>query len=90
VYRAKTQLFRLLYLISITVFGWLRLLTRSAAAEDVEILVLRQEVSVAHHDPATVIPLDAPIPGGQFLGGVNQRVPAERSVLFVSEGVDGA
>ncbi|MDQ3761383.1 MAG: hypothetical protein M3460_06695 [Actinomycetota bacterium] len=34
------MLFRLLYLISITVFGWLRLLARTAAAKDVEILVL--------------------------------------------------
>jgi hypothetical protein len=39
-------LFRLLYLISVTVFGWLGLLTRSTAAKDVEILVLRHEVSV--------------------------------------------
>jgi hypothetical protein len=39
-------LFRLLYLLSVTVFGWLGLLTRSNAAKDVEILVLRHEVSV--------------------------------------------
>jgi putative transposase len=39
-------LFRLIYLISVTVFGWLGLLARSAAAKDVEILVLRHEVSV--------------------------------------------
>jgi putative transposase len=39
-------LFRLLYLISVTVFGWLGLLARSTAAKDVEILVLRHEVSV--------------------------------------------
>jgi hypothetical protein len=39
-------LFRLLYLISVTVFGWLGLLTRSTAAKNVEILVLRHEVSV--------------------------------------------
>jgi hypothetical protein len=39
-------LFRLLYLLSVTVFGWLGLLTRSTAAKDVEILVLRHEVSV--------------------------------------------
>jgi len=35
------MLFRLLYLISVTVFGWLRLLARSTAAQDVELLVLR-------------------------------------------------
>jgi putative transposase len=40
------MLFRLLYLISVTVFGWLGLLARSTAAKDAEILVLRQEVSV--------------------------------------------
>ncbi|MBV8995347.1 MAG: hypothetical protein JO287_16990, partial [Pseudonocardiales bacterium] len=40
------MLFRLLYLICVTVFGWLRLLARSAAAKDVEILVLRHEVTV--------------------------------------------
>jgi putative transposase len=39
-------LFRLLYLLSCAVFGWLRLLARSAAFKDVEILVLRHEVSV--------------------------------------------
>jgi len=39
-------MFRLLYLISVTVFGWLRLLARTAAAKDVEILVLRHEITV--------------------------------------------
>jgi putative transposase len=39
-------LFRLLYLLSCAVFGWLRLLARSAALKDVEILALRHEVSV--------------------------------------------
>jgi putative transposase len=39
-------LFRLLYLISVTVFGWLRLLARGIAAKDLEILVLRHEVTV--------------------------------------------
>jgi len=39
-------LFRLLYLISVTVFGWLGLLARSAAAKDIEILILRHEVMV--------------------------------------------
>jgi putative transposase len=38
--------FRLLYLISVTVFGWLGLLARSAAAQDIEILILRHEVMV--------------------------------------------
>jgi hypothetical protein len=39
-------LFRLTYLITVRLFGWLGLLTRSATAKDVEILVLRQEVAV--------------------------------------------
>jgi putative transposase len=39
-------LFRLLYLIGVTVFGWLRLLARSGAVKDMEILVLRHEVTV--------------------------------------------
>ena len=39
-------LFRLLYLICVTVFGGFGLLARSTAAKDVEILVLRHEVSV--------------------------------------------
>jgi hypothetical protein len=33
-------------LISVTVFGWLGLLARSAAVKDIEILVLRHEVTV--------------------------------------------
>ena len=40
------MLLRLLYLISATVFGWLGLLARSAAAKDIEILILRHEVTV--------------------------------------------
>jgi putative transposase len=39
-------LFRLLYLISVTVFGWLRLLARSTAAKDIEILIPRHEVTM--------------------------------------------
>jgi putative transposase len=39
-------LFRLLYLICVTVFGWLGLLARSTAAKDIEILILRHEVTV--------------------------------------------
>jgi putative transposase len=38
--------FRLLYLTTIKLFSWLGLLTRSAAAKNVEILILRQEVAV--------------------------------------------
>jgi hypothetical protein len=39
-------LFHLLYLTTIRLFGWLGLLTRSAAAKNVEILILRHEVAV--------------------------------------------
>ena len=40
------MLFRLLYLTTIRLFGWLGLLARSAAAKNVEILILRQEVAI--------------------------------------------
>ena len=40
------MLFRLLYLITVRLFGWLGLLARSGAAKDVEILILRHEVAL--------------------------------------------
>jgi hypothetical protein len=39
-------LFRLLYLITLKLFGWLELLARSRAAKDIEILILRHDVAV--------------------------------------------
>jgi putative transposase len=46
-------LFRLLYLISVTVFGWLRLLARSAATKDAEILILRHDIAVLRRQART-------------------------------------
>ncbi|MGH4011424.1 MAG: hypothetical protein ACRDTH_25220 [Pseudonocardiaceae bacterium] len=40
------MLFRLLYLISVQLFGWLGLLVRSTAAKNIDILILRHEVTV--------------------------------------------
>jgi len=39
-------LFRLLYLVTIRLFGWLKLLASTSAAKNVEILILRHEVAV--------------------------------------------
>ncbi|MFE4627281.1 hypothetical protein [Streptomyces mirabilis] len=40
--------FRLVYRFACLLFGWLRLLARSSAAKDVEILVLRHQLAVLH------------------------------------------
>ena len=43
---------RLLYLITIRVFGWLVLLGRSEASKDTEIMMLRHEVTVLRRQVA--------------------------------------
>jgi putative transposase len=44
--RSRAVLFRLLYLLTIRLFGWLTLLASSTAAKNVESLILRHEVAM--------------------------------------------
>jgi putative transposase len=64
-------LFRLLYLIAVTVFGWLGLLARSAAAKDIVILILRHEVSVLRRQVKGISRLARP--GAVALSTTTQR-----------------
>ena len=50
---------RLLYLIALRVFGWIALLSRSQASKDVEILVLRHQLSVLRRQVSTPRPSGA-------------------------------
>jgi len=49
-------LFRVIYLITARLFGWLGLLLRRSTTKDVEILVLRHEIAVPHRQIGTPRP----------------------------------
>jgi hypothetical protein len=57
---------RLIYRLGCVLLGWLRLLARSSAAKDIEVLVLRQQLSVLERS--------TPKPDFTHQGGVVRRI----------------
>jgi putative transposase len=65
--------FRLLYLITVRVFGWLLLLSRGQASKDAEIMMLRHEVTVLRRQVARPKPDWA---GRAILAALARLLPA--------------
>lgn len=53
---SPTVSFRLTYMIIVRLFSWLALLTRTGSAKNIEILVLRHEISILHRQVGTARP----------------------------------